>query len=727
MTRRIAAYLPTIVTFATIAFVGAAFIRLGMQQRDAQAQLATLQAADRAAGALERETRAIADGLRLAEAGGPAGSKAVEMTLLARQGKVELRRPEGAASVDPTDWIDAGGDGFSWIGPLRGPGGEPKLVARLPIAGSTTVVAAVVDIARLAQAAGLSQMPDRGFDFRLTTSAGARSTVLAASAPLMAREAVVREVNPGKGTWSLATGPAPASPTPGSTLILHTLIVLALATAGALAAREASHSRALIEADLARRSEKLRGTTQRLAEEVQQREALEKQFSHASFHDALTGLPNRRLLTNRLEMALQRARTGEARAPAFGIIDLERAGAIGGSLGLAIAEEVTAQAALRLEGAVEGAELVLGRLSDTGFAFVVANCEARDAVTAAATRLQQALLAAFNVAGHTIYLSSHAGIAFADSGYDHPGDLVRGAHVAVSRAKRERTPAVVFDPSSQDQVVSRHQIETDLHGVAERGELRLHYQPIVSLTSGEIVGVESLVRWQHPREGMIPPGVFIHLAEESGLICPITRWVLCEAVTQARAWRAEIPGAHPFYVSVNLSAHDMRQADLADYVETLLAEAQLPPGVLRLEVTEGSVIDNVRQAVDLITRFKQLGAKILLDDFGTGYSSLSYLHRLPIDYLKIDQSFVRRMTPDPASSGIVRAILFLAEGMGIETIAEGIETAEIASLLRELKCPYGQGYFYSKPLEPDAARRALTAPHGTSVPELPARVRTAQG
>jgi diguanylate cyclase (GGDEF)-like protein len=682
--------------FVLVLLIGVAFIKQGLQQRDAQRRLAAIESVDRVAAALEREGARILAML----ASGEAPEAPVEMVVRVADGRIVNRSPVRELPVDAEDIVRA-------AGPVRGQTGEPRIVVRLARTGEPgQFAAAIVDLNGLLARSGVAQLPKAGFDYFLSSTGGRKTSLLSRSIDTELQHPLLRDIVVGGERWSLALAPRD-SREQWPTALLHGLITLVLAFAVALAVRERSHEDELLRDTLKLRGERLHEATAKLAEEVEQRSALEKQFSNASFHDALTGLPNRRFLVNRLEASLRRSRTVAAADLAIAIFGLERIKVVSDSLGLAVADELVAQVARRLEASLDHADQAVARLHDVQFACVLSGMGTRDAAMETVRRLHASLAEPFVVAGHTLYVAARAGIAFTDSAYDHPEDLIRNAHIALSQAKGSHSRVVVFDPGTQEQVVSRHQLETDLHGVAERGELRLNFQPIVALDGGDIVGFEALVRWQHPLEGLISPGVFIPLAEETGLITPITRWVLREACRQARAWHEELGAERRFYVSVNLSGNDMRQHDLGDFVEEVMRERALPRGMLRLEVTESSMIDNIREAVELITRLRQLGAQILLDDFGTGYSSLSYLHRFPIDYLKIDQSFVRRMTPDPKSSGIVRAILYLAQAMEIETVAEGIETADAMRQLIELGCDYGQGYHFSKPVDAEAARRLL--------------------
>ena len=703
-----------LIAFTATLALGAAFLHQGQAQREAERRLAATQAGGRVAAALERDTASaftalrevgvkVARGTSLAQA--EAGHPLIEALVHVGNGRVRERHPLGDGGFELEALMAPARGGQDIVGPFRGAGGALKVALRVPHANDAAGsghLGAVVHLDSLVHAAQLAQLARDGFDHRLV-AVGPRTPTLSRSRDAALDAPVVRSMRLGGTEWFLEIAPR-GGWRDWSSLSLHALVVVLLALAAALSAHEGAKDRRLMRAAIGERDARLREATQRMLDEARQREDLEKQFSHASFHDALTGLPNRRFLVSRLEASLRRALTAPEELPAIAVLELGRLKPISDSLGIAVADELLGQAARRFEAAL-GAGRVACRAADSAFAAVLTG--PRELVLESVASLQHALSQSFDVSGHTLFVAARAGVAFAGSGYDHPEDLLRSAHVALSRAKREQARVMVFDASTQEQVISRQQLEAGLHGVVERGELRLHYQPIVELANGRLAGFEALVRWQHPREGMISPGLFIPLAEETGLIEPITRWVMAQACGQVRAWNATLPRERQLYVSVNLSAHDMRLADMGDFVEGIIAEAGIAASMLRLEVTESSMIDNLRAAVDLIKRFRAMGVKVLLDDFGTGYSSLSYLNQFEIDYLKIDQSFVRQITPDPRSSGIVRAILSMCEGMDIRTVAEGIENAQAMQLLQGLRCDYGQGYHFSRPVAAEAATRLL--------------------
>ena len=304
------------------------------------------------------------------------------------------------------------------------------------------------------------------------------------------------------------------------------------------------------------------------------------------------------------------------------------------------------------------------------------------------------------------------GVALSTLEHDRPEHLLRDADVALYRAKAQgKARHAVFDTSMDAQALERLELETDLRHAARRGELLVHYQPIVDLVTGRVCEVEALIRWLHPVRGMIPPLQFIPLAEETGLIIPIGRWILAEACRQTRRWQEELPTVPPLTLSVNISARQLQHPTLIEEIAEVLAETGLDPSTLRLEITESVVMEDAESTSEMLLKLKRLGIELAIDDFGTGYSSLSYLHRFPFDAVKIDRSFVTQIGTSMRDATIIRAIVALAKSLQLSLTAEGIESTEQLRELRNLGCNRGQGYLLSKPDPPEAIPALLAMRH----------------
>jgi len=313
----------------------------------------------------------------------------------------------------------------------------------------------------------------------------------------------------------------------------------------------------------------------------------------------------------------------------------------------------------------------------------------------------------FSLGGRDWFIGASVGIALARPGESTPEELLRRAEIAMVKAAADGTGHVlVFEPSMSAQTIERFDLEHDLRAALERDEMRLHYQPLIELRSGTVVGFEALVRWQHPSRGLVAPLAFIPVAEETGLIIPLGRWVLETACRQAAAWRTADPSNSQLVVSVNLSARQFAHTNLDDEVAAILEATGLDPAALELEITESALMDQSERGIEVLRRLRALGVRLVLDDFGTGYSSLSYLKHLPLDTIKIDRSFVAGLDL-AADRSIVEAIIGLAHGLGISVVAEGIETTEQLEALRALGCDIGQGYLFAAALVPEEAGRLI--------------------
>ncbi|MBW3628891.1 MAG: EAL domain-containing protein [Gemmatimonadetes bacterium] len=443
------------------------------------------------------------------------------------------------------------------------------------------------------------------------------------------------------------------------------------------------------------------------AVDVTGRRLMEEQLRHDTLHDALTGLPNRLLFMERLSHCIARSKRRDSYLFAVLFLDLDRFKVINDSLGHHVGDELLVLVAQRLQRCLRQEDTV-ARFGGDEFAILLEDISGISDATRVAERIQAELSASVSLNEFDVFTSASVGIALSSSAYARPEFLLRNADMAMYRAKAlGHARFEVFDRTMHAQALARLQLETDLRHALERKEFVLHYQPIISLSSGEICGVEALIRWVHPVQGILPPDDFIPAAEETGLILPIGRWVLGEACRRLRRWRVRFGEGRLRSVGVNLSAKQFSQIDLLEQVWDTVRDSGLPPDVLRLEITESAVMENADAAVILLGRLKGLGVQISLDDFGTGYSSLSYLHRFPLDALKIDRSFVGQIDLDERTRRLVETVLTLARGLGVSAVAEGIETEGQLKHLRALGCDFGQGYYFAPPLPPEELEALL--------------------
>ena len=412
--------------------------------------------------------------------------------------------------------------------------------------------------------------------------------------------------------------------------------------------------------------------------------------------DALTGLPNRALLMDRLRQAFEKYQRDPNKTFAVLFMDLNRFKVINDSLGHQVGDLLLIELAKRLQLCVRSADTV-ARLGGDEFVILLENLDGPNSVMQVVDRIGRYTATTFNLDGHQVVSSTSIGVVMEVQHYGSTDDILRDADIAMYHAKTSKQPYALFDRAMFEQVVARQQTEMELRTALERGELFLMYQPIVSLRDGEISGFEALVRWQHPRRGLVAPMEFIALAEETGLINAIGEWVLSEACTQMSAWQRHMPESLQT-ISVNLSSRQLAQPDLVQRVAAILRDIGLEPHYLKLEVTESAVMDDPTLAVKVLEQLKGLGVRIAMDDFGTGYSSLSYIHSLPLDTIKIDQTFVNQMKNDSKSLEIVRTVVNLAQNLDLDVVSEGVESAEQVAILGTLHCRYAQGYYFSKPL-----------------------------
>lgn len=438
--------------------------------------------------------------------------------------------------------------------------------------------------------------------------------------------------------------------------------------------------------------------------DIHDRKEAEEQLLHRAFHDALTGLPNRALFMDRLDRALARCQRDVTVVPAVLLLNLDRFKIVNDSLGHAVGDLLLVAVSRRLQACLRPGDTV-ARLTGDEFAVLLDSVVHSDDAVRVAERMQEDLCQSFALDGHEIYTTATIGIALGGRQYRRPEDLLRDTDTALHRAKSLGTGYnVVFDANMRTRTLELMQLQNDLRRAIARGEFRIFYQPIVSLGSGRITGFEALIRWEHPQRGLLLPSEFIAVAEDTGMIVPMGQWVLGEACRQARKWH---DAGHCVTISVNLSAKQFQRAELASYVATALRDSGLPPEYLHLEITETVLMDDAEARVNLIKDLKASGVRVHIDDFGTGYSSLSYLRRFEVDALKIDRSFVHGLVADGGENEIVETIASLGRNLGIEVIAEGVETSEQLALLEGMRCTHAQGYYFFTPAAPKVATELL--------------------
>lgn len=432
----------------------------------------------------------------------------------------------------------------------------------------------------------------------------------------------------------------------------------------------------------------------------------QKDLQHSALHDSLTNLANRQQFSEIILKLLAEFKANPETTFHILFLDIRRFKDINDSLGHTIGDKVLMIAAKRFLRMVQKTDTV-ARLGGDEFAIILRNISTVTKALKVARRIHQSISQPFSLSGNRIFINVNIGIAPCDVEYNTPEDILRDADIAMHYAKEKGTGAAIFTKELRTRFLERVQLESDLRVAIERDELAMHYQPLISLKDGSIMGFEALLRWHHRELGMIPPVKFIPIAEESGLIIPITIWILQETCRQLAVWQKISPAYRNLIVSVNISGKHLSNDELIDDVEQALELAGLTPESLKLEITESVAMENAEHTIDILSRLKRAGVQLSLDDFGTGYSSLSYLHRLPFDTLKIDRSFVYSVGENGENSEILQTIISLAKNLKMKIIAEGIETESQLALLQFLGCDYGQGYLLARPQPQEEATRML--------------------
>jgi diguanylate cyclase (GGDEF)-like protein len=492
-----------------------------------------------------------------------------------------------------------------------------------------------------------------------------------------------------------------------------------IATALSRAAQLSSERNPDLPADLVRKDEigtlmssfaRMLATIEQQSQEINEFPRRLDQLIREAFRDALTGLPNRALFMDRLAHALTRAERGGVNLAVL-FLDLDRFKILNETLGHEVGDRLLLEVGHRITSCLRPEDTV-ARLGGDEFALLLEDTADLSAATAMAERVSAEIQRPFIVDGRDVLISASIGIALTGGGSMQPDEVLRNADLAMYQAKAEgRARYELYQPGLNISTRDRLDLQSDLRTAGARQELSLRYQPVVTLTTVRAVEVEALIRWDHRRRGALLPADFIALSEETGLIVPMGQWVLREACRQARAWQTETAGTAPLIVGVNLAASQFERDLLPEEIAAILRETALPPERLQLEVSEAVLMRDDPRMLDRLEALKKVGVRLAIDDFGTGYASLSYLKRLPVDCLKIDRCLVKGVGTDTEDTAIIRAVVTLAQSLGIVVTAEGVETAEQLAELRALGCQQGQGYYFARPVAADRLPELLASLH----------------
>ena len=494
-------------------------------------------------------------------------------------------------------------------------------------------------------------------------------------------------------------------------------VVWDIATALSRAAQLSSERNPDLPADLARKDEigtlmssfaRMLATIEQQSQEINEFPRRLDQLIREAFRDALTGLPNRALFMDRLSHALTRAERGGANLAVL-FLDLDRFKILNETLGHEVGDRLLLEVGHRITSCLRPEDTV-ARLGGDEFALLLEDTADLSGATAMAERVSAEIQRPFIVDGRDVLISASIGIALTGVGSMQPEEVLRNADLAMYQAKAEgRARYELYQPGLSISTRERLDLQSDLRTAGARQELTLRYQPVVTLATIRAVEVEALIRWDHRRRGALLPADFIALSEETGLIVPMGQWVLREACRQARAWQTAAAGAAPVIVGVNLAASQFERDLLPEEIAAILRETGLPPGRLQLEISEAVLMRDDPRMLERLDALKAVGVRLAIDDFGTGYASLSYLKRLPVDCLKIDRSLIKGVAHETEDTAIVRAVVTLAQSLGMVVTAEGVETAEQLYQLRALGCEQGQGYYFARPVAADRLPELLTS------------------
>ncbi len=741
-------WLPTVVVLAVVLIAGSRLIYLSVQHHATAAREAAsvivagyvskIDPEFQRLGNLANRQALIASRLLLADANSAGSLESLPLAVntfwMSTGDRVLAAKPDESANASgvASEWESAESarpvSGSSVLGPMR-LGSQWLISVRVPVMLASPGVqsppkgwaVSYGDLDELISNAHLARLTDAGYDFELSQveprSMRTRVFVTSSTDPLV--DAVATRIRlpngfaPAIAGSYLQVGIRPrAGWYPATELASEIGLLAFLAWLLAFGTHDLSHALQRSRSALAAARKRLRAINQQLANEMQQRLSLQETFDHARFHDAFTGLPNRRYFMDQLDRALRDVRTKRRQRIAVIIVDISRFKLVNDMLGHTAGDELMVQAARRFEKATSAFEGVLSRWGGDQFALMILDVASTDAALNVAGLLQDELRTPFELRRHKLVVTATIGVTSVDTGQQRAEDVVREADIALTVAKRQETSKiVVYSPNMAGQAATLVSLEADLHVALEKHELRLLFQPVVDLRTYRMVGAEALLRWRHPVESVLSPDKFLRIAEEAGLMVPITRWIILRVIKLAGEWLRRLPANQRFFISINLSPTALRDPGLADYVGSLLRETQLPPSLIKFELTEAALISNVGAARETLERLHALGIGLMLDDFGTGYSSLSYLQLFPFDFVKIDRPFVNSSGSDQANTGMMAAMVQMAGSLNLTAIAEIIETEAAARALQEMGCEYGQGYYFSEPIEAELALQRLRTQH----------------
>ena len=476
-----------------------------------------------------------------------------------------------------------------------------------------------------------------------------------------------------------------------------------------------------LNVELQQTMEKLQGqaseleqANQELQNEITERKTMEQKLTYDSLHDSMTGLPNRVLFLDRLGQAIEyyKRRTEDTFAVLF--VDIDQFKVINDSLGHLTGDQLLISAGKRMKECLRSSDTV-ARLGGDEFAILLDITGEKNSVVTITEKLLESLKLPFKLDDHELYVTASIGIVMGLEGYLHPEEVLRDADIAMYRAKAAgKARFETFEIKMRSHAFSRLQLEQEMRTALENREFQLYYQPIISMKSNKLISFEALIRWAHPKRGLLLPGDFLSVAEESGLILPIDKWVLSEACAQLKKWHENYPSLQNVSVNINVSNRQFSQPDFIERVMSTLQAHCLKPESLKLEITENVLISNYTAANEVFTKLRDLGVQLEIDDFGSGYSALGYLQHFPISAIKIDKSFVDEIGKSRRGIELIRAIVSMARELGMEAIAEGIETGEQLNELKSLSCDFGQGFLLSRPLDTKSAEKILERYHGKS-------------